>query len=203
MTATRQLHLNLNLLNSGVFGGAWRDEASDPRAFADVDFYVHYAKLSEAATSLADLKALLDGSLVPILTEYTLSALSFAAVYPATQRQALKVKALVEFLAEYLGMFAMCGLAATLFLGGWNSPLAVLSWVPGYVWFLGKLVALYEHCVFTQGVIWQINSFDQWGVELGKALAQKIIPELESSSEPQLAHDSSTTNLIRKFRSGK
>src|SRR5579872_111031 len=61
---------------------------------------------------------------------------------------------------------------------------------------LGKLIALYEHCVFTQGVVWQINSFDQWGVELGKALAQKIIPELESPSAPQLAHDSSTNNLI-------
>jgi len=68
---------------------------------------------------------------------------------------------------------------------------------------LGKLVALYEHSVFTQGTIWQINSFDQWGVELGKALAQRIIPELESSSEPQLKHDSSTNNLIRRYREGK
>ena len=65
---------------------------------------------------------------------------------------------------------------------------------------LGKLVALYEHSVFTQGAIWQINSFDQWGVELGKALAQRIIPELESSNEPPLAHDSSTNNLIRRYR---
>jgi glucose-6-phosphate isomerase len=65
---------------------------------------------------------------------------------------------------------------------------------------LGKLVALYEHSVFTQGVIWNIDSFDQWGVELGKVLAQKIIGELTSPAEPQLAHDSSTTNLIRKFR---
>jgi glucose-6-phosphate isomerase len=65
---------------------------------------------------------------------------------------------------------------------------------------LGKLVALYEHAVFTQGVIWQINSFDQWGVELGKALAQRIIPELESATEPSLAHDSSTNNLIRRYR---
>jgi glucose-6-phosphate isomerase len=65
---------------------------------------------------------------------------------------------------------------------------------------LGKLVALYEHAVFTQGVIWQINSFDQWGVELGKVLAQRIIPELESQSEPPLAHDSSTNNLIRRYR---
>jgi glucose-6-phosphate isomerase len=65
---------------------------------------------------------------------------------------------------------------------------------------LGKLVALYEHCVFTQGVIWQINSFDQWGVELGKALAQRIIPELESAPEPELHHDSSTNHLIRLYR---
>jgi glucose-6-phosphate isomerase len=68
---------------------------------------------------------------------------------------------------------------------------------------LGKLVALYEHSVFTQGVIWNIDSFDQWGVELGKVLAQKIIGELTSPAEPKLAHDSSTTNLIRKFRGGK
>jgi glucose-6-phosphate isomerase len=65
---------------------------------------------------------------------------------------------------------------------------------------LGKLVALYEHSVFTQGVIWQINSFDQWGVELGKVLAQRIIPEVESRTEPSLAHDSSTNNLIRRYR---
>jgi glucose-6-phosphate isomerase len=65
---------------------------------------------------------------------------------------------------------------------------------------LGKLVALYEHCVFTQGVIWNINSFDQWGVELGKVLASRIIPELVSKEEPQLAHDSSTNTLIRRFR---
>jgi glucose-6-phosphate isomerase len=65
---------------------------------------------------------------------------------------------------------------------------------------LGKLVALYEHFVFTQGTIWQINSFDQWGVELGKVLAQRIIPELESPQEPSLAHDSSTNNLIRRYR---
>jgi glucose-6-phosphate isomerase len=57
--------------------------------------------------------------------------------------------------------------------------------------------------VFTQGTIWNINSFDQWGVELGKALAQRIIPELESASEPRLAHDSSTTNLIRRHRKQK
>ena len=65
---------------------------------------------------------------------------------------------------------------------------------------LGKLVALYEHSVFTQGTIWQIDSFDQWGVELGKALAQRIIPELESATEPKLAHDSSTNALIRRYR---
>jgi len=65
---------------------------------------------------------------------------------------------------------------------------------------LGKLVALYEHSVFAQGAIWQINSFDQWGVELGKVLAQRIIPEVESQSEPSLAHDSSTNNLIRRYR---
>ena len=65
---------------------------------------------------------------------------------------------------------------------------------------LGKLVALYEHSVFTQGAIWQINSFDQWGVELGKVLAQRIIPELESQTEPELGHDSSTNNLIRRYR---
>ena len=65
---------------------------------------------------------------------------------------------------------------------------------------LGKLVALYEHLVFTQGVIWNIDSFDQWGVELGKVLAQRIIPELESKAEPALSHDSSTNNLIRRYR---
>jgi glucose-6-phosphate isomerase len=65
---------------------------------------------------------------------------------------------------------------------------------------LGKLVALYEHCVFTQGVIWNIDSFDQWGVELGKVLAQRIVPELESRSEPKLGHDSSTNGLIRRYR---
>jgi glucose-6-phosphate isomerase len=65
---------------------------------------------------------------------------------------------------------------------------------------LGKLVALYEHSVFTQGTIWAIDSFDQWGVELGKALAQRIIPELESTAEPALAHDSSTDALIRRYR---
>ena len=65
---------------------------------------------------------------------------------------------------------------------------------------LGKLVALYEHSVFTQGTIWNIDSFDQWGVELGKVLAQRIIPELESKAEPTLRHDNSTNNLIRRYR---
>lgn len=65
---------------------------------------------------------------------------------------------------------------------------------------LGKLVALYEHSVFVQGAIWNIDSFDQWGVELGKVLAQRIIPELESGAEPKLQHDSSTNNLIRHYR---
>ncbi|MDQ6928715.1 MAG: glucose-6-phosphate isomerase [Actinomycetota bacterium] len=68
---------------------------------------------------------------------------------------------------------------------------------------LGQLVALYEHKVFTQGTIWDINSFDQWGVELGKVLANRIIPELESDAEPTLAHDSSTNTLIRRYRSLK
>jgi glucose-6-phosphate isomerase len=65
---------------------------------------------------------------------------------------------------------------------------------------LGKLVALYEHSVFTQGVVWHIDSFDQWGVELGKVLAKRISPELESKDEPKLAHDSSTNALIRRYR---
>ena len=68
---------------------------------------------------------------------------------------------------------------------------------------LGTLVALYEHSVFTQGAIWGINSFDQWGVELGKQLAQHIIPELESAVEPELKHDSSTNALIRRYRAKK
>jgi glucose-6-phosphate isomerase len=68
---------------------------------------------------------------------------------------------------------------------------------------LGKLVALYEHLVFTQGTIWNIDSFDQWGVELGKVLAQRIIPELESKTEPELKHDSSTNRLIRRYRQFK
>ena len=68
---------------------------------------------------------------------------------------------------------------------------------------LGKLVALYEHSVFTQGVIWQVDSFDQWGVELGKVLAQRIVPEIESTDGPELRHDSSTNCLIRRYRTMK
>jgi glucose-6-phosphate isomerase len=68
---------------------------------------------------------------------------------------------------------------------------------------LGKLIALYEHSVFVQGAIWQIDSFDQWGVELGKVLAQRIIPELQSEAEPELKHDSSTNALIRRYRAHK
>jgi glucose-6-phosphate isomerase len=65
---------------------------------------------------------------------------------------------------------------------------------------LGALVALYEHSVFTQGAIWGIDSYDQWGVELGKVLAQRIIPELETASDPKLTHDGSTNALIRRYR---
>ena len=65
---------------------------------------------------------------------------------------------------------------------------------------LGKLVALYEHKVFVQGTIWNINSFDQWGVELGKVLAQQIVPQLEPETEPVLEHDSSTNTLIHRYR---
>jgi glucose-6-phosphate isomerase len=68
---------------------------------------------------------------------------------------------------------------------------------------LGTLVALYEHSVFTQGTIWSIDSFDQWGVELGKVLAVAIIPALESEDEPSYDHDSSTNNLIRRYRALK
>ncbi len=68
---------------------------------------------------------------------------------------------------------------------------------------LGSLVALYEHIVFTQGVIWNIGSFDQWGVELGKALASKIVPELEAATAPDLKHDTSTNALIARYRAGK
>jgi len=65
---------------------------------------------------------------------------------------------------------------------------------------LGALVALYEHAVFTQGVVWDVNPYDQWGVELGKVLANKIVKELEAKDEPKLEHDSSTASLIRRYR---
>jgi glucose-6-phosphate isomerase len=68
---------------------------------------------------------------------------------------------------------------------------------------LGRLVALYEHSVFTQGVIWGIDSFDQWGVELGKVLASRVAGELQAAAEPDLAHDSSTNALIRRYRAGR
>jgi glucose-6-phosphate isomerase len=68
---------------------------------------------------------------------------------------------------------------------------------------LGSLVALYEHIVFVQGAIWSVNPFDQWGVELGKVLAQKILVELETSESPDLQHDSSTNQLIRRYRRAK
>jgi glucose-6-phosphate isomerase len=68
---------------------------------------------------------------------------------------------------------------------------------------LGELIALWEHKVFTQGVIWDINSFDQWGVELGKTLAKRIEPELTSGSAPDLQHDSSTNALIRRYRAAR
>jgi glucose-6-phosphate isomerase len=81
-----------------------------------------------------------------------------------------------------------------------SNTLLAESLTPGM---LGKLVALYEHSVFTQGTIWSIDSFDQWGVELGKVLAQRIIPELEGKAEPPLTHDSSTNTLIRRYRNSK
>ena len=68
---------------------------------------------------------------------------------------------------------------------------------------LGSLIALYEHSVFTQGTVWSIDSFDQWGVELGKILAQKIVGEIESATEPAMTHDTSTSNLIRRYRAYK
>jgi glucose-6-phosphate isomerase len=68
---------------------------------------------------------------------------------------------------------------------------------------LGTLVALYEHSVFVQGTIWSINSFDQWGVELGKVLAKKVADELSAKQEPDLAHDSSTNALIRRYRAAR
>src|SRR5262249_56799225 len=68
---------------------------------------------------------------------------------------------------------------------------------------LGTLVALYEHSTFTQGAIWGIDSFDQWGVELGKVLAKRIVPELQAETEPELRHDSSTNALIRRYRAAR
>ena len=68
---------------------------------------------------------------------------------------------------------------------------------------LGALVALYEHSVFTQGTVWSIDSFDQWGVELGKVLAKRIVPELQSADEPDTNHDSSTSALIRRYRAAR
>jgi glucose-6-phosphate isomerase len=87
------------------------------------------------------------------------------------------------------------------FEGNRPSNTLLLDWLTPEA--LGKLVALYEHSVFTQGTIWDVDSFDQWGVELGKKLAQRIIPELESRDEPKLAHDSSTNTLIRRYRTLK
>jgi glucose-6-phosphate isomerase len=84
------------------------------------------------------------------------------------------------------------------FEGNRPSNMILAEWLTPEV--LGQLIALYEHSVFTQGVIWQIDSFDQWGVELGKVLAQRIVPELESRSAPELKHDSSTNSLIRRYR---
>jgi glucose-6-phosphate isomerase len=68
---------------------------------------------------------------------------------------------------------------------------------------LGSLIALYEHKIFVQGVIWDVFSFDQWGVQLGKVLAKKVVSELQSEDEPQLSHDSSTNQLIRRYREAK
>jgi glucose-6-phosphate isomerase len=84
-----------------------------------------------------------------------------------------------------------------------NRPTNVLLLKKLTPWSLGFLVAMYEHSVFTQGAIWRIDSFDQWGVELGKALANQIAPELEALEEPQLSHDSSTNALIRRYRDFK
>ena len=84
-----------------------------------------------------------------------------------------------------------------------NRPANVLLVEKLTPYVLGKLVALYEHSVFTQGAIWAIDSFDQWGVELGKVLAQRIIPELQADDEPELAHDSSTNALIRRYRAAR
>jgi glucose-6-phosphate isomerase len=87
------------------------------------------------------------------------------------------------------------------FEGNRPSNTLLLDWLTPAA--LGKLIALYEHSVFVQGVIWNVNPFDQWGVELGKVLANRIAPELESESEPQLVHDSSTNTLVRRYRQRK
>jgi glucose-6-phosphate isomerase len=84
------------------------------------------------------------------------------------------------------------------FEGNRPSNTFLLEWLTPAA--LGKIIALYEHSVLVQGIIWNVNSFDQWGVELGKALANRIVPELESKGEPKLAHDSSTNSLIRRYR---
>ena len=84
-----------------------------------------------------------------------------------------------------------------------STPSSSGTWKGDKRWRFRRRVALYEHSVFTQGTIWSIDSFDQWGVELGKVLAVAIIPELESSTEPELAHDSSTNMLIRRYRALK
>ncbi len=87
------------------------------------------------------------------------------------------------------------------FEGNHPSSTFLIDGLTPYV--LGQLVALYEHSVFTQGAIWSIGSFDQWGVELGKQLAQRVIPELQSDEEPELGHDSSTNELIRRYRAAR
>ena len=88
--------------------------------------------------------------------------------------------------------------AAKTFEGNRPSNVLMLDKLTPYT--LGQLVALYEHSVFVQGAVWDIGSFDQWGVELGKQLAQKIVPELESAGEPELKHDASTNALLRRYR---
>jgi glucose-6-phosphate isomerase len=85
--------------------------------------------------------------------------------------------------------------------GNRPSNVILAEWLTPHT--LGSLVALYEHSVFTQGAIWGIDSFDQWGVELGKVLARSIIPQLQAPEEPGLEHDSSTNNLIRRYRANR
>jgi glucose-6-phosphate isomerase len=89
-------------------------------------------------------------------------------------------------------------LAARVFEGNYPTTSILATKLTPHV--LGQLIALYEHKVFAQGAVWNINSFDQWGVELGKVLANNIIPELDSADEPDLKHDSSTATLIRRYR---